>query len=400
MTLTLLLDLDDTLLSNDIDTFVPAYLQQLSENIASLVAPDQLIRHLLRATKAMIDNNTPERSLEQAFDQVFYPAIGKSKAEMRPVLETFYTEVFPRLQPLTSPRPAAVDLVNWAASRGHIQVVATNPIFPRQAIQHRVQWAGFDPHSAPFALITDYEAFHFAKPNPAYITEILAQLGWPPQPAVMIGNSLTDDIAPAVALGLPVFWIQNGAAGRLPEGCHPLSASGSVEDVPTWVEQVDAAGLRPAWKSPGAVLAILKSTPAALDTWARSIDPAAWHRRPAPDEWNLTEILCHLRDVDREVNLPRLERVISGETPFLPGINTDRWAGERQYNREDGAKALQGFRAARLDLLNRLELLSGEGWQQTARHAIFGPTTLVELAGFISTHDTLHIQQIAAILRA
>ena len=56
-------------------------------------------------------------------------------------------------------------------------MVATNPIFPRKAILHRLSWAGLAPEQVPFALITDYERFHFAKPNPAFFAEILAQLG-------------------------------------------------------------------------------------------------------------------------------------------------------------------------------------------------------------------------------
>ena len=35
--------------------------------------------------------------------------------------------------------------------------MATNPIFPRRAILHRLSWAGLDPQQVPFALVTDYE---------------------------------------------------------------------------------------------------------------------------------------------------------------------------------------------------------------------------------------------------
>jgi uncharacterized damage-inducible protein DinB len=118
-----------------------------------------------------------------------------------------------------------------------------------------------------------------------------------------------------------------------------------------------------------------------------------WRDRPAPEEWSLTEIFCHLRDVDHEVNIPRIEKIVSGEVPFLAGINTDTWANEREYLHQDGPAALQEFIAARMRLVQILETLSEADWQREARHAIFGPTTLRELVSFIVTHDRSHIQQ-------
>ena len=107
MTLTLLLDLDDTLLSNNINTFLPAYLKALGKHLVAYVAPDKMVRELLLATQVMLANNAATLSLEHSFDQAFYPAIGRSKAEMRPMLELFYDTIFPALETLTAQRPAA-----------------------------------------------------------------------------------------------------------------------------------------------------------------------------------------------------------------------------------------------------------------------------------------------------
>lgn len=397
MTLTLLIDLDDTLLSNDINTFLPAYLRALGKHMVGYVPPDKMARHLLAATQVMVANDEAGISLENAFDDAFYPAIGRTKAELRETLEHFYDMVFPGLESLTQPRPEAVQMVNSALAQGHTLVVATNPLFPHKAILHRLRWAGLAADQVPFSLITTYEYFHFAKPNPAYFAEILAQLGWPNQPAVMIGNSLEDDLTPAAKLGLPVYWVTNATAAEpppaLPQGFHPLSDAGSLQDVPAWLEKVDSANLRQTFTTPQAMLAVLKSTPAALHTFSQALTPAQWQQRPSPEEWSVTEILCHLRDVDREVNIPRIEMVANGENPFLPGINSDTWAEERKYLQEDGPSALRGFIESRGQLVRRLTALSESEWRLPARHAIFGPTTLQELVSFITTHDRTHIQQ-------
>lgn len=396
MTLTLLLDLDDTLLKNNIHTFVPAYLKLLGKHLTPYVAPDKMIRELLSATQAMVENNIATRSLEHTFDEMFYPAIGLTKAELRPMLEQFYDMIFPELAPLTAQHPEAIRMVEYAVKQGHTLVVATNPIFPRKAILHRLDWAGFAPGRLPFALITDYERFHFAKPNPAFFTEALAQLGWPNQPAVMVGNSLEDDILPAARIGLPAYWIVDQSTpfpAEIQGLLHPKSASGALENLSDWLAEVDAAGLRLEFRTPQAILAVLKSTAATLDTLGKAIKDHQWRVKPEPLEWSLTEIVCHIRDVDREVNIPRIEKVIGETNPFLAGINADTWAIERNYQDQDGPAALQEFLAARTQFITKLEALPEQDWQRPARHAIFGPTNLKELVSFIATHDRSHVQQ-------
>jgi FMN phosphatase YigB (HAD superfamily) len=397
MTLTLLFDLDDTLLGNNINTFLPAYLKALGKHLINHVTPDRMVKNLLSATDLMVRNEYAGLSLEHAFDQGFYPAIGKSKQELRETLEYFYDQVFPSLQSLTHQRPEAIRVVKQAQAQGHIMVVATNPLFPRQAIIHRLDWAGLPPEITPFALITSYEYFHFSKPNPAYFAEILAQLGWPEQPAVVIGNSVEDDLLPAARLGLPGYLVTDSSV-VLPADLHPMSAQGPLSGVSAWIEQIDAAGLQIDFNTPAGLLAVLKSTPAAMETISRSLASEHWQTRPAPDQWSLTEIFCHLRDVDLEVNLPRVDKIMTEKNPFVQGINSDTWPDERGYNREDGLTGLQGFIDARTRLVERLSSLPAEAWQFTARHAIFGPTRLIELISFIATHDQSHIRQVQSVV--
>jgi hypothetical protein len=120
--------------------------------------------------------------------------------------------------------------------------------------------------------------------------------------------------------------------------------------------------------------------------------------RPIPGEWSLTEILCHLRDVEREVYIPRVRQIAKNADPFIPGQDTDRWAEERQYANQDGAAAFDDFVQSRIELLQLLEALGQEGWKRAARHAIFGRTTQLELAGFIAAHDRAHLHQIRQTL--
>ena len=103
--------------------------------------------------------------------------------------------------------------------------------------------------------------------------------------------------------------------------------------------------------------------------------------------------MCHFRDVDADVNLPRILSVLDNSNPFIPGIDTDQWADERMYYCQNGQEALRDFITSRIQLLDVLDNLKPDDWSHPARHAIFGPTHLTELISIIVGHDRLHVQQ-------
>lgn len=396
MTITLLLDIDDTLLINPMDTFIPAYLGALSNHLKDHADPQQLIQQLLFATSEMSKNLRPDCTLKEIFDSIFYPALGWDEGELRPLIDQFYTEQFPNLKPLTKPRPGAIQLVEEALKRDYQLAIATNPLFPKTAIVQRLDWAGLSPEDYPFEIIPSYETFHYAKPHPAFLAELLAELGWPDQPGIMIGDNVEHDIPTALDLGIPMYWTPVDGHDQI-ASISVVNGQGDVSKFFDWLDRVDPRELEPDYDNPSAVLAILRSTPAAIDSFCRSLDADAWTHRPQADEWSLTEILCHLRDVDTEVNLPRLHEVLSGTNPFITGIDTDPWAIERNYLSQDGLQALRAFTNTRMKILDLLERLQPSEWRLPARHTILGPTNLQELVRIISSHDRLHIQQITSL---
>ncbi len=208
MPITLLLDLDDTLLNTNIEVFIPAYYQALSAALADKIAPEVMLPALMSGTKAMMVNLDPALTLREVFDAHFFPRLNLDRRFLQERIDHFYDEVFPRLGSLTTPIPEAVRLVDWAFEQGHRVVIATNPLFPLKAIQHRLRWAGLPPEKYPFALVTSYETFHFTKETVAYYPEILAQVGWPDDPVVMVGDDIEREVKPTQAAGLSVFWVR------------------------------------------------------------------------------------------------------------------------------------------------------------------------------------------------
>ena len=126
-------------------------------------------------------------------------------------------------------------------------------------------------------------------------------------------------------------------------------------------------------------------------------DDIDWQWRPADDEWSITEVVCHLRDVEHEVHQVRFRDVIAAENVFLPGVTADDWILERQYQSQNGRVALADFLDARRQTLVVLEGVTEEGWERRGQHAFFGPTSLHELVDLAVKHDQAHFDQLVAL---
>jgi len=382
----LLLDLDGTLLDHNIDDFLRGYLKRLSAYMAPWVEPDRLVPQLLKSTSVMLANRHPARTLERTFAEDFYPALGTPEGELLAHFEDFYRQEFPKLISLTRKREAAARLVSSAMNAGLRVAVATNPLFPRIAIDHRLEWAGVPSGPFPYSAVTSYETFHSAKPQLAYYTEILGHLGVHAAEAAMIGDNVLDDLLPARALGMATFHV-----APEPDSAFP---GGSLEDAIAWYPAADRETDPDAARRPSSVLARLHGQLGTLLTLLTGLTPEAWSRQPAPGEWSLTQIVCHLRDIDREVHTPRIDLILSADSPFLPGVDTDPWAEERGYAGQSGPGALAALTEHRIRTLHRIESLPPKAWERPARHALLGPTTLAEVALIAADHELLHLADI------
>jgi hypothetical protein len=123
-----------------------------------------------------------------------------------------------------------------------------------------------------------------------------------------------------------------------------------------------------------------------------------WVWRPDLDEWSLTEVICHLRDVEGEVHQSRFRAVLDSEDVFLPGVAADEWAISRSYKDQDGHLALIDYLSRRQGTVDMLSGLTPELWKRQGIHAFFGRTSLHELLYLATRHDDIHWEQIKSLL--
>lgn len=201
-----LFDLDGTLLPMDQDVFVRAYFGGLAKRLAPLgYEPEKLIDAVWKGTVAMIKNDGKATN-ETVFWNTFAGIFGEKVREDEPHFEEFYKTDFQAVRQVCGFAPQADKTVKFLREKGVRVVLATNPIFPAIATESRIRWAGLE--QTDFELYTTYENSRFSKPNPAYYTEILRQLGLSPEECVMVGNDVGDDMV-AQSLGLKVFLLTN-----------------------------------------------------------------------------------------------------------------------------------------------------------------------------------------------
>jgi hypothetical protein len=277
--------------------------------------------------------------------------------------------------------------MDWAFSCGYRVAIATDPLFPRKATYHRLRWAGLDPEK--FEVVSTFDDFHFTKSRPAYYAEVLGRLGWPEGPVLMVGNEVQRDLVPANQLGLKTYFI-DGDAGSSP-GFE--AGRGRLGELRPWLESTDLSTLEPSYKSRTAIEGIMLATPAVLQSLSSALSAEQWQHEPARDDWAMNEIVCHLRDTEKEIHQLQLNLMLEKAEAFIPRPDTSVWASEREYLHVDGPQASRDFASARLETLTKLQVVDENIWSRKARHAIFGPTNFLEVLGFMADHDQMHVQQ-------
>lgn len=228
----LLLDLDDTLLANDMATFLPEYLALLAKHSQVLLDPDRFRAALLTSTSAMLQSLDTSKSNRDVFWETFLPLTGLARDRAEEHFADFYLGDYEALAALTRRVPGACELVDAAFSSGLRVVVATNPVFPTAAIEARLRWAGLLPREAPFDLVTSFEIMHATKPHAAYYQEIARRIDCAPARMLMVGNDQKADIVGASSAGLHTHRVKS-ASEALAEGSD--AADTVLAEIRAWL---------------------------------------------------------------------------------------------------------------------------------------------------------------------
>jgi len=390
-----LLDLDNTLLHNPDEVFAGAYLQLVDDYFRKEWQYDNLSGVLLQTIRAMAGKRDMQQTNMGIAESIIAQATGRSKLEIQNTFATFYKDVYPQLkQCVESVGAIAQQLVEAILESQLALVIATNPLYPAEAVQQRLAWAGLPDRIDYYALVTHAGNMHFTKPSPAYYAEIVARVGIEPDEAIMIGDSQKNDIAPAKFAGLhtyPIVDIHDPSAASMNESTITSFYQEMTQD--EWAES-----LPPRPPTPEMIEPEMRGNIGALFGTLADAKPHYWQQHPDPNEWSPIQIICHLLDSERKVQRPRLERILAEDNPFLIAPPPPAGPKDALPCDDDGLRVAQQMAIARQETLDWLLQIRDVDWNRPARHSIFGPTTLLEMAHFTTQHDRLHINQLCQTL--
>lgn len=226
-----LFDLDGTLLNIEAEEFLKYYFGALSAEFEDLCADqEEFVGLLMGSTEKMIRNDG-RCSNQEAFMEDFMEKMEiteRAEAEkIKERFEQFYQSEFAVLdQYFELDRETPAEIIEHLKAQGKKLVLATNPLFPEEAVAARLGWVGIEAED--FELLTHYENMSYAKPNPNYYKEILEKIDAAPEDCLMIGNDLKED-AVASELGIKTFIIEDKMIER-EESDYPLAWQGSLKE--------------------------------------------------------------------------------------------------------------------------------------------------------------------------
>jgi carbonic anhydrase/acetyltransferase-like protein (isoleucine patch superfamily) len=180
-------------------------------------------------------------------------------------------------------------------------------------------------------------------------------------------------------------YLARGFARAHPPAAQPTGTTGRERGPMShleWHQQLDALERGPDW---------------AAERLARAGEDR-FRLAPGEGRWSALEVLCHLRDADLEVYLPRLELLLSQTLIDVQDVDMRGWDTERGYRGEIASEVLADWRAARARLIARLRPLAARDWTRVGIHSIRGPFPLGEMVRGWAEHDLSHRRQMAHAL--
>jgi len=231
-----LIDLDGTLINLDWRKNMSQYYRKIKRILPNLGANLTYFYSIRWAAKKMMaDSSNDMLNIEKFF--MYLSRISRiPDNKNREIYFKFYEESFSDFQGDIAAVEGAHELIKICKETGIKVVLATNPVFPLQAVTERLSWGKFDP--GDFDLITHIQNFSHSKPSAEYFLEILRRIGGTLEDTFMIGDDYHYDIRPCQKIGVKTWWYldrktavrKKSMSGKLTE-LNKIISSGSLENL-------------------------------------------------------------------------------------------------------------------------------------------------------------------------
>ncbi len=157
----------------------------------------------------------------------------------------------------------------------------------------------------------------------------------------------------------------------------------------TWVldERCPECGFEAAGVAPGQVAGLVRDNTAA---WLRVLTRprAELAARPSDDCWSALEYACHVRDLLRIAD-ERVALMLERDDPDFANWDQDETAVADRYHEQHPAEVSAALEQAAAAFADRLDGVSGDGWQRTGNRSDGAAFTVGSYARYL-IHDPVH----------
>ena len=139
---------------------------------------------------------------------------------------------------------------------------------------------------------------------------------------------------------------------------------------------------------------VLSETPEKIRLVAKNLTVEEQHFKPDKTQFSILEHICHLRDIEEQGYLVRIEKILGENNPFLPDLDGDKLAISREYQKKDLNLELDIFTRCRAESLLKVIKLSPPELEKVGEMEGLGEITLSKLLLKMFEHDEEHLQAI------
>ncbi|MBR2715295.1 MAG: HAD family hydrolase, partial [Ruminococcus sp.] len=161
----------------------------------------------MQASYAMAKNDGKVTN-SVAFEETFKALMGENAQKAIEIFPSVYADRYNSIKKATSGNPYSKEIVSLMREKADFIVVATQPMFPLEAVRKRLSWIGIS--DSAFDHVTVYDNSSYCKPNIGYYQEIMRKFSATPKDTLMIGNDVNEDILPCQKLGVDTFLLTDG----------------------------------------------------------------------------------------------------------------------------------------------------------------------------------------------
>lgn len=113
-----------------------------------------------------------------------------------------------------------------------------------------------------------------------------------------------------------------------------------------------------------------------------------------PGGWNVHQIVTHLRDVNQQVYLPRLSRILNEENPLFENFDGETWMAEHYQSKEPLQKIMAEFDEQCRSCSKWLSGLKNDAWNRSGKHPTIGVHSLQWWVERTLAHISEHLVQL------